>query len=164
MHRLCAIPQNVSRPVQIDVFLEDQTKVTEKIKFILKVALQILGRTFYKHTKKSSSYSQSLLIFIRKTQAVETHPTTREIRDSLWPRSTPAGNTVYFYISRLFIYILKIHMRSFKHMENNYMFVMLWNLSVISQWIFPQCSFLFLEQSLFEQLRRGKLLKTMFLK
>ena len=26
-------------------------------------------------------------------------------------------------------------------MENNYMFVMLWNLSVISHWIFPKCSF-----------------------
>ena len=25
--------------------------------------------------------------------------------------------------------------------ENNYMFVMLWNLSVISHWIFPQCFF-----------------------
>ena len=26
-------------------------------------------------------------------------------------------------------------------MENNYVFVMLWNLSVISHLIFPQCSF-----------------------
>ena len=26
-------------------------------------------------------------------------------------------------------------------MENNYMLVMLWNLSVISHFIFPQCSF-----------------------
>ena len=26
-------------------------------------------------------------------------------------------------------------------MENNYMFVMLWNLRVISQWIFPQSFF-----------------------
>ena len=34
----------------------------------LQVALQILGRKFYKNTKKSSLYSQSLLIFIRKTQ------------------------------------------------------------------------------------------------
>ena len=28
-------------------------------------------------------------------------------------------------------------------MENNYMFVMLWNLSVISHWIFPQYIFFF---------------------
>ena len=26
-------------------------------------------------------------------------------------------------------------------MENKYMFVMLWNLCIISHWIFPQCSF-----------------------
>ena len=26
-------------------------------------------------------------------------------------------------------------------MENNYMFVMIWNLSVFSHWIFPQCFF-----------------------
>ena len=34
----------------------------------LKVAFQVLGRKFYKNTKKSSLYSQSLLIFIHKTQ------------------------------------------------------------------------------------------------
>ena len=33
-------------------------------------------------------------------------------------------------------------------MENDYMFVILWNLSVISHLIFPQCSFLFLAQNL----------------
>ena len=32
--------------------------------------------------------------------------------------------------------------------ENNYTFVMLWNLSIISQLIFPQCFFLFLGQNL----------------
>ena len=36
----------------------------------LKVALQVLGRKFYKNTKKSSLYSQSLLIFIHKIQVV----------------------------------------------------------------------------------------------
>ena len=35
--------------------------------FTLKVAPQILGRTFYKNTKISSLYSQSLLIFVHKT-------------------------------------------------------------------------------------------------
>ena len=34
----------------------------------LKVALQIAGRKFYKNTKESSLYSQSLLIFICKIQ------------------------------------------------------------------------------------------------
>ena len=28
-------------------------------------------------------------------------------------------------------------------MKNNYMFVLLWNLSAISHWIFPQCFFFF---------------------
>ena len=32
--------------------------------------------------------------------------------------------------------------------EKNHMFVTLWNLSVISQLIFPQCLFLFLAQNL----------------
>ena len=35
--------------------------------FSLQVALQILGRKFYKNTKKSSLYSKSLLHFIYKT-------------------------------------------------------------------------------------------------
>ena len=80
----------------------------------LKVTLQILGGKFYKNTKKSSLYSQSLLNFIHKTPVVERHPITREIRDLLRPESIPTGNTVYFYRSSTFIYTLKIHRRSFK--------------------------------------------------
>ena len=74
----------------------------------LKVALQILGRKFYKNTKESSLYFQSFLNFIHRTPVVERHPMTREIRDLLWPLSTPTGNTVYFYMSSSFIYTLKI--------------------------------------------------------
>ena len=81
----------------------------------LKVALQILGRKFYKNAGKSSLYSQSLLIFIHSTPVVERQPITREIRDLLWPRSTPTGNMVYFYMSSTFIYTLKIHRQRFKH-------------------------------------------------
>ena len=80
----------------------------------LKVALKILERKFYKNTKKSSLYSQSLLIFIHKTLVVERHLITRAIRDLLRPMSTPMRSTVYFYISISFIYTLKIHRRSFK--------------------------------------------------
>ena len=80
-----------------------------------KVVFQILGRKFYKNTKRSSVYSQSLLDIIHKTPVVKSHPTTSEMRDLLRPRSTPTGNTVYFYMSSLLIYILKIHRRSFKH-------------------------------------------------
>ena len=50
----------------------------------------------------SSLNSQSLLIFIHKTLVVERHPITKEIRDLLWPRSTPTGNT-----SSSLIYTLK---------------------------------------------------------
>ena len=56
---------------------------------VLKVALQILERKFYKNTKKSSLYSQSLLISIHRTPVVERHPIRRDIRDLLWPMSTP---------------------------------------------------------------------------
>ena len=84
-------------------------------KCTLKVALQTLGRKFYKNTKRSSLYSQSLLIFIHRTPVDERHPITREIRDLLRPRSTQTGNTVYLYMSSSFIYILKIHRQSFKH-------------------------------------------------
>ena len=81
---------------------------------ILKVALQILGRKFYKNTNKSCLYSQSLLSFIHKTPVVESHLTTREIRELLRRRSTPTGNTVYFYMSSSLIYILEIHRRKFQ--------------------------------------------------
>ena len=67
----------------------------------IKVTLQILGRKFYKNTKKSYLYSQSLLIFIHKPPVFENHPTTREITDLLRPRSTPTGNTVQIYMSIL---------------------------------------------------------------
>ena len=62
----------------------------------LKVALQILVQKFYKNTKKSSLYSQNILIFVYRTPVVERHPITRKIRYLLWHRSTPTGNTVYF--------------------------------------------------------------------
>ena len=117
---------------------------------ILKVALQILGRKIYKNIKKNSSlYFQSLLFFIHKTPVVESYPTTREIRELLRPRSTPTANTVYFYLNSSLIYSLKIkytgealnRVSNEDSMENNYMVVMLWNLSVISHWIFPQFLF-----------------------
>ena len=44
----------------------------------LEVAVQILGRKFYKNTKKSSLYSQNILSFIHKIPVVQNHPATRE--------------------------------------------------------------------------------------
>ena len=60
---------------------------------------------------------------------------------------------VYFYISSLLIYWKYTDEASniaFKEdiMENNYMFIILVNLSVISHWIFPQYFFLFLVPNL----------------
>ena len=113
----------------------------------LKVALQIFGQKFYTNTKKSSLYAQSLLIFIHRTLVVKRHPTTREIRDLLWPRSTPMGNTVCFtWAVCSFIhwkYTGEASNIAFDEdiMKNYYMFVMLWNLSVISHWIFSKCIF-----------------------
>ena len=118
---------------------------------VLKVILQILGRKSYKNTKKSPLYSQSLLIFIYKTPVVENHPITKEIKELLRPRLTPTGITVYFYTSSSLFYLLETGNTQEKVsniasdediMENNYMFVMSWNLSVISHLIFPQCFFL----------------------
>ena len=112
--------------------------------FNLKVALQILGRKFY---KKSSLYSQRILIFIHKTPVVKNHLTTGEITELLRPRLTPTGILVYFYMSSLLIYILEIHRRKFQTSDEDIMekkmFVILWNLSVISLLIFPQCFFFF---------------------
>ena len=129
-----------------------RSRSSVKIRYQVKVARQILGRKFYKNTNKSSLYSQSLLIFIHRTPVVERHPIKREIRDLLRPMWTLRGNMVYLYMSS--IYILKIYRRSFKHMmkilwKNHCMFVILWNLSVISHWIFPQYFFfLFLAPNL----------------
>ena len=122
--------------------IQNQTK-----NMFLKVALQILGQKVNKNTEKSSLYSQSLLIFIHKTPEVESHPTKREIRDLLRPRSTPTGNTVCFYMSSSLIYILKTTDQASNIasnediMKNSYMFVILWNLRVIRHWILPQYLF-----------------------
>ena len=67
-----------------------------------------LRTKFYKNTKKSFLYSQSLLNFIHKTPVAENHPKTRKIRDLLCPSSKPTGNTVYFYMISSLIYTPKI--------------------------------------------------------
>ena len=53
------------------------TVIEIMLKTVLKVALQTLERKFYKNTKTSSLYSQSLLIFIHETPAGENHLTTK---------------------------------------------------------------------------------------
>ena len=119
---------------------------------ILKVALQTLGRKFYKNTKNSSLYSQSLSILIHKAPVVKNHMTTGGIIELLRPRSTPTGITVYFLHEQLAhlntctgnTQKKVLNVSSDKEiMENNYVFVMLWNLSVISPLIFLQCFFFY---------------------
>ena len=66
--------------VEIVVYHQLDETTAASISWSLKVALQVLGQKFYKNTKKSSLYSQSLLIFIYRTLLVERHPITREIK------------------------------------------------------------------------------------
>ena len=76
--------------------------------------LDLGKKILQKFLKKSSLYSESLLIFIHKTSVVENHPTTGETRESPYPTSTATGITVYFYMSNSLIYILQIHRRKFQ--------------------------------------------------
>ena len=72
---LCFLPYMAFKMSSAICFNLDQSKILSS-GYGLKVALQILGQKFYKNTKKSSLYPQSLLIFIHKTPVVENHPTT----------------------------------------------------------------------------------------
>ena len=81
----------------------------------LKVALQTLGRKFYKNTKKSSLYSQCLLIFIHKTQVVESHPTTKEIKRMTTVQVDTDGNPGLFLHKQLANFHTRNREESFKH-------------------------------------------------
>ena len=94
------------------------------------MAPQILEQKFYKNAKNSSLYSQSFLIFIHKTPVVESHLTTGEIRELLWPRLTQTGIFLHEQLAYLQTNTLKkvSNIASDEDiMENNYMFVILWN-------------------------------------
>ena len=129
-------------------------KVTSYVDKPLKVALQILGRQFYKNTKKSSLYSESLIILIHKAPIAENHSTTREIRDLLQARSTPTGNPFYFYMSNSLIYIPEMYRRSFKHsirrrhygkwLHACYVMEFKRHKSLANHLTFPQCFFFIL--------------------
>ena len=116
---------------------------------MLKVALQILGRKFYRNilrVKISSLHSQSLLIFIHKITQWSKTIEQQKLEIYYIPVDTE-GKHGLFYMSILLIYLLEIHSQSFKIasdediIENNHMFVMLLNLSVTSYLIFPPCRF-----------------------
>ena len=91
------------------------------------------------------------MIFIHKTPVVENHPTTREIKRITTAQVDIDGNHGLFLHEQL----SHLHTGNTQKkvsnivsnediMENNHMFAMLWNLSVISHLIFQQCCFLFL--------------------
>ena len=112
-----------------------------------------MGQKFYKNTKKSSLYCQNLLIFIRKTAVVENNPTTREIKRITTAQVNTDGNHSLFLHGQLAHLHAEDPLKKVSNiasdevnMENNYMFVLLWNLSVISHLIFPQCFFYFCRQ------------------
>ena len=83
---------------------------------------------------------------MNNTPVVENHPTTKENRELLWPRSIPTEITVYLHEKLAYLHTGNTQMKDSNIaseediMENNYMFAILWNLSVISHLIFPQCS------------------------
>ena len=62
-----------------------------------KVALQIVGLKFYKNAKKSSIYSQSLLICVHKTPVVENHLTTWEINEIYYSPGWHHGETCFIF-------------------------------------------------------------------
>ena len=66
---------------------------------------------FTKILKNHPYTPETFLIFTHKTPVVENHQTTGEMKELVWPRSTPTGITVYFYLSSSLIYILEIHRR-----------------------------------------------------
>ena len=56
-----------------------------------------LASKILQNTKKSSLYSQSILIIIHKTAVAEGLPITREIRDLLRPRSTNGKHGLFLH-------------------------------------------------------------------
>ena len=69
--------------------------------FCCLVALQIVGLKFYKNAKKSSIYSQSLLICVHKTPVVENHLTTWEIKRFTTAQVDTMGRHVLFLDDQL---------------------------------------------------------------
>ena len=95
------------------------------------------------------------MIFIHKTPVVESHPTTREIkRFTMAQVHTDRKHGLFIYEQHAHLHTENTQKKVSNIasdediIENNYMFVMLYNLSVISHWIFPECFFLFLAPNL----------------
>ena len=69
------------------------------------------------------------------------------IRDLLWSRLTPTGISLFLHEQFVHLHTGNTQRKVSNIasdediVENNYTFVLLWNLNVISHLIFPQCSF-----------------------
>ena len=80
-----------------------------------------MGQKFYKNTKKSSIYSQSLLLFIHKTPVVENHLTTEEIKRFTTARVdtdgklTPTENSLFLHKQLAHLHTGNTTVESFKH-------------------------------------------------
>ena len=61
--------------------MKEHLKLSQRCRKHLKCGPSDLRTKILRNTKKSSLYSQSVLIVIHKTPVVESDPTTREIRD-----------------------------------------------------------------------------------
>ena len=101
----------------------------------LKVALQILGRKCYKNVS-----------FI-KPQSRKPSDNKREMKFTTAQVDTDRNHGLFLHEKLAHLHTGNTQKKVSKTasdediMENNYIFVMLWNISVISCLIFPQCSF-----------------------
>ena len=83
------------------------------------------------------------MIFIHKTLVVKSHPKTRAIRELLGPRSTPGKHGLFLHEQIAHLHAGNTQQKVLKIVsdediiENNDMFVMFWNLSVISHLFYP---------------------------
>ena len=125
------------------------------IKLLLKVALQILGRKFYKNTKKI------ILTLPKPFNFHSYNSSSRKPSDNKRKLRIPAAQVDIGWNHGLFLHEQLAHLHTGNKqkraskiafdediIENNYMFVVLWNLNVICHLVFPQCCFLFLAQNL----------------
>ena len=88
-------PKN-SKKVKINVCL-----CFRRYFYHLRWPLQIMGRTFYKNTKKTSLYSQRILIFIHKTPVVKNHLTNRRNKRITTTQVNTDGNHGLFLHEQL---------------------------------------------------------------
>ena len=110
----------------------------------LKVAFHTLRRKFTKILKKSSLYAESLLIFIHETPVVENRQLEKLENYYGARQHIPFLHEQFAHLHTGNTLKKSSNIAADENIiKNNYIFVMLWNLSVISHLIFPQSFFFF---------------------